>query len=208
MRKTNYSLTLSIQCMGLVAMLCFWTSCSSPKLAQTALPLNNHTSAAYTDEAPQAAQARPEATDLQWTAEEVELVASNDPTMLPAVTKQLDASLADLSAENPKLARKMSKLVHKAEQQAAVNTDNASQKATAKDLTAVKKLLSKAEKKFDIKKAKEANAAQANTTLVGLGALLAVVGLVLLLVTSGTAATIGLISLIVGVVLLVISLLS
>jgi ABC-type bacteriocin/lantibiotic exporter with double-glycine peptidase domain len=166
------------------------------------MPSDQTTSVAYTDEAPQAAQSS------MASAEEVELVASNDPTMLPAIAQSVDASLTELSAENPKLARKMAKIVQKVEKQAAASTDNTSGIATAKDKNAAQKLIAKAEKKFDIMKAKQANAAQANATLIGLGALLAIVGLVLLLATSGTGATLGLISLIVGVVLLVISLLS
>jgi uncharacterized membrane protein len=164
------------------------------------MPLDQTTAVAYTDEAPQAAQSS------MASAEEVELVASSDPTMLPAIAKTIDASLAELSAENPKLARKMAKIVHKVEKQAAANTDEKSGIASAKDKNAAQKLIAKAEKKFDIMKAKQANAAQANATLIGLGALLAIVGLVLVLATSGTASTIGLVALIVGVVLLLVSL--
>jgi hypothetical protein len=163
---------------------------------------------AYADEAPQAAQVRAEATDIQEASQQVELVASSDPHMLPAVAQQLDAAMTDLSAENPKLARKVAKMVKKVEQQATTEAENPSQGAITKNENAAKKMLAKAEKKFDIMKAKSANAAQSNTALIGLGALLSVVGLVLLLATSGTGATVGLIALIIGVVLLILGLLS
>jgi hypothetical protein len=84
--------------------------------------------------------------------------------------------------------------------------------ATAADKAGVDKAskslsgaIDKAAKKFDIKQAK---AAQATGSLVALGALLAVGGLVLMLVTTGTASTIGLVALIVGLVVLLISVLS
>ncbi len=69
-------------------------------------------------------------------------------------------------------------------------------------------MLAKAEKKFDAKKAQGEKAAQAQTGLVALGALLAVGGLVLALVTSGTAATIGWVALAIGLIVLLISVLS
>jgi hypothetical protein len=194
--------------MGLFSLLCLWTACSSPKLAQSSVSTHKTTAVAYQDQAPQAAQSRPQTQDLQQHTQEVELVASNDPTMLPAVTKQLEASLTELSAENPRLARKMSRMARKVETQVSATADNTSGVASAKEKSALQKLMAKAEKKFDITKAKKADAAQANATLVGLGALLAVVGLVLLLATNGTGATVGLILLVIGVVLLVISLLS
>jgi hypothetical protein len=208
MKKTISSVNLSMRWMGLLSMLCLWASCSSPKLAQHALSSNNPVYVAQADEAPQAAQTNSASTNSSEPAEAVELIASNDPTMLPAVSEKLDASLTELAVENPKLARKMSKVVHKLEKQTAVTSPNQALQASAKDKNAAQKLMAKAEKKFDILKAKKAEAAQANTTLVALGALLAVVGLILLLATSGTAATVGLISLVIGVVLLIISLLS
>lgn len=208
MKKTFSPLSLSIRWVGLFGMLCLWASCSSPRLAQNASPANGHAYMAKSDEAPQAAQGKSKVLDPVWDAEHVELVASNDPAMLPAVTKKLDASLSELAIENPTLARKVSKLVHKAEKQAAASSEKNLQPASVKDQNAAQKLIAKAEKKFDIMKAKKADAAQANTALVGLGALLAVVGLVLVLATSGTAATIGLVALIVGVVLLILSLLT
>ena len=208
MRQLCPSFIPSIRWMGVLSMLCLTVSCSSPRLAQTTLPSDQTTPVALLDEAPQAAQTRPAMTDLPANVEEVELVASTDPSLLPAIAKQVDASLTNLSAENPRLARKVAKIARKAEEQAAASVSNPDQAAIAKDQNAAQKLLAKATKKFDIMKAKKADAAQANTTLVGLGALLAVVGLVLLLATSGSGPTIGLISLIVGVVLLVISLLS
>jgi ABC-type transport system involved in cytochrome bd biosynthesis fused ATPase/permease subunit len=145
---------------------------------------------------------------MQEASREVELVASSDPHMLPAVARQLDAALTDLSAQNPILARKVAKMVKKVEQPATTEAVNSSQEAITKNESAARKMLAKAEKKFDIMKAKSANAAQANTALIGLGALLSVVGLVLLLATSGTGATVGLIALIIGVVLLILGLLS
>lgn len=202
MRKIISSSAISIRWMGLFGLLCVWTSCSSPKLAQNST-IHNHAYLSETPEAPQAAQAGPEAT----IADDVELVASSDPTMLPAVSENLAASVNELAIENPKLARKVAKLARKVEKQAATS-ENVVQQASAKDQHAAKQLLAKAEKKFDIMKAKKANAAQANTTLVALGALLAIVGLVLVLATSGTASTIGIVALGVGVVLLIISLLT
>jgi hypothetical protein len=202
MKKTSSLFKFSIRWMGLFSMLCLWASCSSLKPAQ------NHINMAQADEVPQAAQTKSESTKLLWSAEEVELIASNDPTMLPAVSEKLDASFTELAVENPKLARKMSKVVHKLEKQVAVNSQDQPLQASAKNKNAARKLMAKAERKFDILKAQKAEAAQANTTLVALGALLAIVGLVLVLATSGTAATIGLISLVIGVVLLIISLVS
>ena len=202
MRKIISSSAISIRWMGLFGLLCVWTSCSSPKLAQHS-SVHKHAYLSETTEAPQAAQARPEAT----IADDVELVASSDPTVLPAVSENLAASVNELAIENPKLARKVAKLARKVEKQAATS-ENVVQQASAKDQHAAKQLLAKAEKKFDIMKAKKANAAQANTTLVALGALLAIVGLVLVLATSGTASTIGILALGVGVVLLIISLLT
>jgi vancomycin resistance protein YoaR len=202
MRKIISSSAISIRWMGLFGLLCVWTSCSSPKLAQNST-IHSHAYSAETTEAPQAAQGRTEAT----IAEDAELVASSDPTILPAVSENLAASVNEIAIENPKLARKVAKLANKVEKQAAVSK-NGVQQANVKDQHAAKQLLAKAEKKFDIMKAKKANAAQANTTLVALGALLAIVGLVLVLATSGTASTIGIVALGVGVVLLIISLLT
>jgi hypothetical protein len=208
MKKNRSPFNFSIQWMGLLGMCCIWASCSSPKLAQNTLSSNNHMYMAQADEAPQAAQTQSVSTNLPESSQEVELMASNDPAMLPAVAEKMDASLKGLAVEKPALARKMSKVVDKLENQASNNADNKPLQASAKDKKAAGKLLAKAEKKFDILKTKKAEAAQANTTLVALGALLAIVGLVLLLATSGTAATVGLISLVIGVVLLIISLLS
>lgn len=208
MNKTSSFFNLSIRWMGIFGLLCLWASCSSPKLAHHALSSKNHVYMVQTDEVPQAAQTNSESLSSRESAQEAELIASNDPAMLPVAAQKLDASLTELAVENPKLAHKMSKVVHKLEKQVAVNSQDESLQASAKDKNAARKLMSKAEKKFDILKAQKAEAAQANTTLVGLGALLAIVGLVLVLATSGTAATIGLISLVIGVVLLIISLLS
>jgi hypothetical protein len=208
MKETISPVNLSIRWMGFLSMLCLWTSCSSPKLAQHTLSSNDRVYVAQADEAPQAAQTNSASTNSPGSAKEVELIASNDATMLPAVSEQMDASLTELAVENPALARKMSKVVHKLEKQTSVTSQNQPLHASAKDKNAAQKLMAKAEKKFDIMKANKAKAAQANTTLVALGALLAVVGLVLVLATSGTASTVGLISLVIGVVLLIISLLS
>ena len=209
MKKTIPPFNLSIRWMGVLGMLCLWSSCSSPKhTQQAALSAGNPIYMAQAAEAPQAAQTHSHATQPLWSAQEEELVASNDPGMLPAISQKLDASLPELAVENPKLARKLTKVIGKLEKQPAVASQNPALQASAKDKNAAQKLMAKAEKKFDILKAKKANAAQANSTLVALGALLAIVGLVLVLASSGTAATVGLISLVIGVVLLIISLLS
>ncbi|QHT66375.1 hypothetical protein GXP67_06735 [Rhodocytophaga rosea] len=206
--KTTFSFKLSIQWMGFLGMLCLWSACSSPRLAHHALSSNNSISIAQQDEAPQAAHTNSASTTSLESAQEVELMASNNANLLPAVSEKLDVSLTALSVENPTLARKMTKVVGKLEKQTAVSFQNQPVQASATNKNAAKKLLAKAEKKFDILKEKKADAAQANTTLVALGALLAIVGLVLVLASSGTAATVGLISLVIGVVLLIISLVS
>nr|WP_293833175.1 hypothetical protein [uncultured Arsenicibacter sp.] len=80
----------------------------------------------------------------------------------------------------------------------------ATHKATAMERMMVKKINKKIQQKMSPEKTQKA---QLNTGVLTGGAVLVILGLLLLLLTSGTAATLGLVSLIVGAVLLLIGLL-
>lgn len=192
--------------MSLLASLCLWTACSTPRHAQvgSTLPYHGDAITSVADQAPQAAQGNPGA-DLPQTAEEPVLLASSEPAALATANQELDQSLKALAAERPQMARKLGNAVRQAQ-----NSDGKPAAGTkmAKATKSLRKVLTKAENKFDLKKAEGEKAAQANASLVAVGALLAVGGLVLLLVTSGTASTIGLIALVVGLVVLLVSLLT
>ncbi len=77
-------------------------------------------------------------------------------------------------------------------------------KTTAMERMMVKKINKKIQQKMSPEKTQKA---QLNTGVLTGGAVLVILGLLLLLLTSGTAATLGLVSLIVGAVLLLIGLL-
>lgn len=187
--------------MSLLVFLCLWTACSSPRHAMInnpdAVSPDGAVTATY-DEAPQAAQGNSEALP------EPEFLASNGAEAITPVASELDQALKNLSSERPAMARKISKAVEHASQTGARATA-ADQAGVAKATKSLGKALDKAAKKFDVKQAK---AAQATGSLVALGALLAVGGLVLMLVTTGAASTIGLVALIAGLVVLLISVLS
>jgi hypothetical protein len=206
MRKTVQAAVLSVRMIGLIASLCFWTACTAPRQAYvrpTAPGLDAALTAAA-DEAPQAAQGNPDAGSVQL-ADEPTLLASNDAATVVSANPTLDEALKTISAERPKMARKLGNAV----QQAGVADGKAaSANAVTKAKKSLGKVLAKAEKKFDVKKAQSEKAAQAQTGLVALGALLAVGGLVLALVASGTAATIGWVLLAIGLIVLLISVLS
>jgi hypothetical protein len=90
--------------IGLIASLCLWTACSAPRQAQLRSTPTGPEAAltAAADEAPQAAQGNP--------AAEPALLASNDPATPATVvsaTPTLDEALKTLSAERPKMARKL-----------------------------------------------------------------------------------------------------
>ena len=206
MKRTIQASLLSVRMIGLMASLCLWTACSGPRHAQlrSTTPDTGTAFAANVDEAPQAAQGNPDAA-LAPVAAEPALLASSDPATAASADPTLDEALKTLSTERPKLARKLGNAVR----QAGVSDGKAaSPNAFAKTKKSLGKVLAKAEKKFDAKKAQGEKAAQANTGLVALGALLAVGGLVLALLTSGTAATIGWVALAIGLVVLLISVLS
>jgi hypothetical protein len=206
MKKTIQVSLLSMRMIGLVASLCLWTACTAPRQAQ--LRSTTHTSdaalTAAADEAPQAAQGSPGASSAQLAAEPT-LLASNEPATVASADPKLDEALKTLSTERPKMARKLGNAVRQA---GVADGKAASANALTKAKKSLGKVLAKAEKKFDAKKAQSEKAAQAQTGLVALGALLAVGGLVLALVTSGTAATIGWVLLAIGLVVLLISVLS
>ncbi len=197
--------------VGLFVCLCLWTGCSSPKLARiTSTQLNTQATTNYSAEetAPQAAQSKEAIAADAFSVDEPVLTASTESATPADVARNAETTLA-LSSQHPQLSRKVAKLMDKVQNQPLTDTnEQASPQKQAAEQKFAKKLLAKAEKKFDIMKAKQGNAAQANSTLIGLGALLAIVGLVLVLATSGTAATIGVVSLVVGVVLLVLSLIT
>jgi Flp pilus assembly protein TadB len=155
--------------------------------------------AVASEEAPQAAQGS------AYTQPEPELLASSEATeVITPVASELDQALKNLSAQRPRMARKVNKAVQQASQSGA-QASAADKAGVAKATKSLSKAMDKAAKKFD---AKQAKAAQATGSLVALGALLAVGGLVLLLATTGAASTIGLIALIAGLVVLLISVLS
>jgi Flp pilus assembly protein TadB len=154
--------------------------------------------AVASEEAPQAAQGS------AYTQPEPELLASNSTEVITPVASELDQALKNLSAQRPRMARKVNKAVQQASQSGA-QASAADKAGVAKATKSLSKAMDKAAKKFD---AKQAKAAQATGSLVALGALLAVGGLVLLLATTGAASTIGLIALIAGLVVLLISVLS
>jgi hypothetical protein len=192
--------------IGLIASLCLWTACTAPRQAQlrSTAPGPDVALAAAADDAPQAAQGNPGAGSAQL-ADEPALLASNHPAMVAPANPTLDEALKTLSAERPKMARKLGSAV----QQAGVADEKAaSPNALTQAKKSLGKVLAKAEKKFDAKKAQSEKAAQAQTGLVALGALLAVGGLVLALVTSGTASTVGWVALAIGLIVLLISVLS
>ncbi len=200
MKKTVQAAALSVRMIGLIASLCFWTACTAPRQAQVRVTAPGPDAAltAVADEAPQAAQGNPDAA-------EPALLASNDAATVATANPTLDEALKTLSAERPKMARKLGNAVRQA---GAADGKAAPANAMTKAKKSLGKVLAKAEKRFDAKKAQSENAAQAQTGLVALGALLAVGGLVLALVTSGTAATVGWVLLAIGLVVLLISVLS
>lgn len=204
MKRTTQRLVLPLRVMSLIAFVCLWTACSTPRHAQvnSTLPTHGDAITAVADGTPQAAQGNPGAPQ---TAEEPVLLASTQPVTVAPADGQLANSLKTLAAERPQLARKLGNAVKEAQS----NTGKvASRAGMAKAANSLRKAMAKAEKKFDVKKAEGEKAAQANSSLVALGALLAVGGLVLLLVTTGTVQTIGVIALVVGLVLLLVSLLT
>ena len=207
MKKTIQASLLSMRMIGLIASLCLWTACTAPRQAQLRSTAPGPDAAlAAADDAPQAAQGNPGAGSAQL-ADEPALLASNDPApaMVAPANPTLNEALKTLSAERPKMARKLGSAV----QQAGVADGKAaSPNALTKAKKSLGKVMAKAEKRFDAKKAQSQKAAQAQTGLVALGALLAVGGLVLALVTSGTAATIGWVALAIGLIVLLISVLS
>ena len=206
MKSTIQASLLSVRMIGLVASLCLWTACSAPRHARlhSTAPDSRAVLAATVDEAPQAAQGNPDAASAPVAAEPA-LLASSDQATAVSANPSLDEALKTLSAERPKMARKLGNAVRQA---GVTDGKAASPNAFTKTKKSLGKVLAKAEKKFDAKKAQSENAAQANTGLVALGALLAVGGLVLALLTSGTAATIGWVALAIGLVVLLISVLS
>ncbi len=206
MKKTIPAALSSMRMIGLIASVCLWTACTAPRQAQLRYPSPGPETAltAAADEAPQAAQGNPDAGQAQL-AEEPALLASNEPATVASANPTLDEALKTLSAERPKMARKLGSAVRQA---GVAEGKAASPNALTKARKSLGKVLAKAEKKFDAKKAQSEKAAQAQTGLVALGALLAVGGLVLALVTSGTAATIGWVLLAIGLIVLLISVLS
>jgi len=206
MKKTIPAALLSIRMIGLIVSLCLWTACTAPRQAQlrSTTPGPDAALTAVADEAPQAAQGNPDAGPAQLADEPV-LLASNEPATVASANPTLDEALKTLSAERPKMARKLGSAVRQA---GVADGKAASPDALTKAKKSLGKALAKAEKKFDAKKAQGEKAAQAQTGLVALGALLAVGGLVLALVTSGTAATIGWVALAIGLIVLLISVLS
>ena len=206
MKKTVQAAVLSVRIIGLIACLCFWTACTAPRQAQvrSTAPGPDAAFTAAADEAPQAAQGNPDAGSSQLAAEPA-LLASNDAATVASANPTLDEALKTLSAERPKMARKLGNAVRQA---GVADGKAAPANALTKARKSLGKVLAKAEKKFDAKKAQSEKAAQAQTGLVALGALLAVGGLVLALVTSGTAATVGWVLLAIGLVVLLISVLS
>jgi|GEM_PF-3474576 len=206
MKRTIHASLLSVRMIGLVASLCLWTACSAPRHAQlrSTAPDSGAALAGTVDEAPQAAQGNPDAV-LAPVAAEPALLASSDPATAVSANPTLDEALKTLSAERPKMARQLGNAVRQA---GVTDGKVASPNAFTKTKKSLGKVLAKAEKKFDAKKAQGEKAAQANTGLVALGALLAVGGLVLALLTSGTAATIGWVALAIGLIVLLISVLS
>ncbi len=158
-------------------------------------------------DAPQGAQVNQASSYAAAPVEGADLTASSDPVI--AIVDANHAKALSAVSQHPQFSRKVDKLINKAKNQSSAGTvKNTSASTQTSDMKFAKKLLSKAEKKMDIMKAKQGKAAQANATLVGLGALLAIVGHVLVLATSGTAATIGVVALAVGVILLILSLIS
>ncbi|HEX8532180.1 MAG TPA: hypothetical protein VF646_19225 [Cytophagales bacterium] len=205
MKKNIPAALLSVRMIGLIAFVCLWTACTAPRQAQlrSASP-GPETALAAAEEAPQAAQGNPDAAPAQ-PADEPALLASNEPATVASANPTLDEALRTLSAEQPKMARKLGSAARQAN---ATHGKAASPEALNKVKKSLGKVLAKAEKKFDAKKAQSEKAAQAQTGLVALGALLAVGGLVLALVTSGTAATVGWVLLGIGLIVLLISVLS
>lgn len=205
MKKTVQAAALSVRMIGLIASLCFWTACTAPRQAQVRFTAPGPDAAlTAADEAPQAAQGNPDAGPAQLAAEPA-LLASNDAATVATANPSLDEALKTLSAERPKMARKLGNAVRQA---GVADGKAAPAHAMTKAKKSLGKVLAKAEKKFDAKKAQGEKAAQAQTGLVALGALLAVGGLVLALLTTGTAATIGWVALGIGLIVLLISVLS
>lgn len=206
MKKTVQAAVLSVRMIGLIASVCLWTACTAPRQAQlrSTVPGPDAALTAVVDEAPQAAQGNPDAGPAQVAAQPA-FLASNDPATVASANPALDEALKTLSAERPKMARKLGNAVR---QTGVTDGKAVSPNALSNAKKSLGKAMAKAEKKFDAKKAQRENAAQANTGLVALGALLAVGGLVLALLTTGTAATIGWVALAIGLVVLLISVLS
>ncbi len=201
MKRTILPFPLSVRVMSLLVFLCLWTGCSSPRHSRTDMAAARSTAEAVavaSEEAPQAAQGNP------YTRPEPGLLASNSTEVITPAASELDQALKNLSTERPQMARKINKAVEQASQSGA-QASAADKAGVAKATKSLSRAIDKAAKKFDIKQAK---AAQATGSLVALGALLAVGGLVLLLATTGTASTIGLVALIVGLVVLLISVLT
>jgi hypothetical protein len=194
---------------GILALVCLWTGCSAPKLTQVSpAKLQAQTTIYSVADAPQGAQVNQAPAYMAAMEDVQEFTASSEP-VISGTAATNSATFISAVPKNSQLSRKAVKLMDKVQKQSSTDVGNAtSQVKQTNDIKFAKRLLSKAERKLDITKAKQGKAAQANTTLVGLGALLAIVGLVLVLATSGTAATIGVVALAVGVILLILSLIS
>jgi len=136
---------------------------------------------------------------------EAPVVASSEaPATLPVVaqTKQASDALASLKATNA-TDRRMTKRIERAEkmlaevnQKASTQTTTSAKKASFMERTMLKSIDAKIKKHMAPKETK------AMTGYVRLGAIIGLVGLLLLLIGNGVGATIGLIALIAGLVLI------
>lgn len=201
MRVFNNRFTLPVQWMAITSLAILGAACSAPKQAQRNFRPSLVTANQTLPEAPQAAQGKTDET-VNFPEEPVELVASTDKEMLPAKSADVAAAVRALEAQNPAAARKLAQLESKirAAESTPANVKKSSPARKFADKVLINKL-KKVKQKFDLKKGEDSKAAKQNQTLVIVGAVLAILGLIFLLIVD---VTVGLIFLIIGLVLLIV----
>jgi hypothetical protein len=199
MKKMPLVLTLTFRFAGLFAIL-FLVSCSAPRSAY----LSNPAVGAVDQPVPDEAQA------AGSISREVDLFASTDDAVSAELaTDEVSALVQALAAKDQKSANRLSGAVAKAEISRNEATDQSAKKPTLVNLAA-KKLTRKVEKVKNTLESKNrightTKAAKAINNLITIGAIIALVGVLLFLLTGETNAATILI--IVGAVLLLVGIL-
>ncbi|MEZ0541200.1 hypothetical protein [Fibrella arboris] len=194
MKQFIHSLTLSLAGAALL------TACSRPVATfQKSQPERFYSQQKATEPALVADDAAPVIADVSTTAA-AEVAAVSPP--VTAQTKQASDALVSLKAANS-TDRRLTKRIEKAERMLAqVNLTSVAQPvATTKKASFMERTMLKSIDK-KIKKHMAPKETTAMTGYVRLGAIIGLIGLLLLLIGNGVGATIGLIALIAGLVLI------